>query len=284
MFVSIALGKLIGRGRSAVAAALCAVAGGTLLMSAAPASAQATTWPVEMPKTSSQFTSTQLNQLFLFENTPQKSAQGEGFVTGFFEYTNFPHSFSQQRYEVQAEYALTDVFAIGGFVPIIHNDIPSNSSTGFGDITPYVHVKLDQLVPPDIVNLSFQFDVVLPTGDKGDIRDSGRLGVRPWLQAYKDFGAAGPGHFGAYGEAGFTLTDLSDFRWGFAFQYEYEKTVYGILEFYNQMAGNLGKPLVILTPGGAFRTGPFEFALGFPIGLNNASPNFGVLVRATYGW
>jgi hypothetical protein len=283
MFLSTALGKLIGRGRTVVAPALCAAAGGAALMFASPASAQVTTWPVDMPRTLSQFSSTQLNQLFLFENTPDKSAQGEGFVTGSFVYENF-HHFSTERYQVQAEYAFTDQFAIGGFIPIIHNDIPGNSSTGFGDITPYVHVKLDQVVPHDIVDLSFQFDVVLPTGDKGDIRDSGRLGVRPWLQAYKDFGAVGPGHFGAYGEAGFTLTDLSDFRWGFALQYEYEKTFYGLLEFYNQMAGNLAKPIVVLTPGGAVRSGPFEFALGFPIGLNNASPTFGVIVKATYGW
>lgn len=283
MFLSNTLGKWVHRGRSIATAAFCAAAGGAALMAASPASAQVTTWPVEAPRTATQFTSTQLNQLFLFENTPDKSAQGEGYVTGFFEYTNY-HHFSQERYQVQAEYGVTDVFAIGGFVPIIHNDIPGNSSSGFGDVTPYVHVKLDQLVPPDIINLSFQFDVVLPTGDKGDFRDEGRLGVRPWLQAYKDFGAAGPGHFGAYGEAGFTLTDLSDFRWGFALQYEYQKTFYGVLEFYNQMAGNLSRPLVVLTPGGAFRTGPFEFALGLPIGLNKASPNFGVLLRATYAW
>lgn len=266
------------------AAALCAAAGGAPLLMAAPASGQATTWPVEMPQTTSQFSSTQLNQLFLFENTPQKSAQGEGFVNGSFEYANFAHHFSTERYQVQAEYAMTDHFAIGGFIPIIHNDIPGDSSTGFGDITPYAHVKLDQLVPHDIVDLSFQFDVVLPTGDKGDVRDTGRLGVRPWLQAYKDFGAAGPGHFGAYGEAGFTLTDLSDFRWGFAFQYEYQKMFYGLLEFYNQAGGNLTKGLAVLTPGGAFRTGPFEFALGLPIGLNNASPRFGVILKATYAW
>lgn len=281
MIRSTALGNVFGR---TIAAAFWSAAGLAALMAASPASAQVTTWPVEVPRTTSQFSSTQLNQLFLFENTPDKSAQGEGYVTGSFEYARFPHSFSTQRYQVQAEYAFTNQFAVGGFVPIIHNDIPGNSNTGLGDITPYVHVKLDQIVPHDIVDLSFQFDVVLPTGDKGDLRDSGRLGVRPWLQAYKDFGQLGPGRLGAYGEAGFTITDLSDFRWGFAVQYEYEKTLYGILEFYNQAGGNLGRPLVVLTPGVAIRPGPFEFALGIPVGLNNVSPDWGVIVKATYAW
>lgn len=282
MPLSTALGNLLGGVRSPAGA--CCFAAGAALMFAVPARGQVTTWPVEQRPAVSQFSSTQLNQLFLFENTPNKSAAGEGYVSGHFSFMDFPHRISTERYEVQGEYAFSDQFAVGGIIPIIHNNIPGNSSTGFGDITPYIQAKLDSVIPHDIADVSFQFDVVLPTGDKGDRRDFGRFGVRPWIQAYKDFGAVGPGHFGAYGEMGFTLIDHSDFRWGLAAQYEYEKAVYGILEFYNQTGGYLGRPLVNLTPGVVIRPGPFEFGIGLPFGLNDGSPRWGIVVRATWGW
>ena len=231
--------------------------------------------------TTSQFTSDQLNQLFIFETTNNKSATGEGYANASFEYLRFPGKTFQYRYQVQGQYSFTNQLAVGGFVPVIHSR-EQDTNTGFGDLVFYGQYKLDQFIRHDIVDLTAQLDVVLPTGDRGEFRDTGRFGVRPLIQAYKDFGQLGPGHIGAYGEMGFTITSNSDFRWGLAATYEVQRIV-GIVEFYNQ-AGSKMRPFVTLTPGIAVRPGPFEVSLGFPFGLNNGSPDWGIILKGTFAW
>lgn len=238
--------------------------------------------PASAENTTSQATSSQLNQLFLFETTNNKSAANEGYVSGQFAYFNFPRGVEQFRYQAQGQYSFTNQFALGGFVPVIHSD-GLGHHTGFGDVDVYGQYKLDQLVPHDVVDLTAQLDVILPTGDRHEFRDTGRFGVRPLLQAYKDFGPCGPGRIGAYGEIGFTITSDSDFRFGLAGTYEWQRFV-GILEFYDQAGGKMGRPFLTLTPGLSFRPGGFEFTVGLPFGLNDNSPQFGVIVKATWGW
>lgn len=287
MFGTTALGSLAQRlGR--VRATFLTFAGiGALAVAGASSSASADN--VALPpapngnETSSQENSSQLNQLFFFENTNDKSARNEGYASGQFAYLKFQHSIEQYRFQAQAQYSFTDQLAVGGLIPLIHAHIPNNNNTGLGDILIYGQYKLDQIIPRNLVEMSAQVDAVIPTGKRSDFRDVGRFGVRPWLQAYKDFGQFGPGHFAAYGEMGFTITQDSDFRWGLAGTYEWNRIV-GILEFYDQAGGKIGRPLVTITPGVAWRPGPFELAVGIPIGLNNGSPIWGVIIKATYAW
>jgi hypothetical protein len=272
------LGNFFSKVRSIMATGVMASIG--LAALAQSASAAAPDAPANL--TTSQASSNQLNQLFAFETTNNKSAANEGYVTASFDYLKFPHKVFEYRYQVQGQYSFTNQLAVGAFVPLVHSRL-DDTNTGFGDLVIYGQYKLDQLVPHYILDLTAQLDVVLPTGDRHEFRDTGRFGVRPMIQAYKDFGQFGPGHIGAYGEMGFTITEDSDFRFGFAGTYEWERIV-GILEFYDQSGGKIGRPFVTFTPGLAYRPGPFEVALGFPIGLNKGSPNFGVVIKGTFAW
>ena len=235
--------------------------------------------PASAAITTSQSTSNQLNQLFFFETTNNKSAAQEAYVSGEFAYLDYSGPPYQYRYQVQGQYSFTDQLALGGFVPVIHSKL-INTNTGLGDLTLYGQYKLDQIIPHDVLDLTGQLDVVLPTGDRHEFRDTGRFGVRPMVQAYKDVGDIGPGRLGAYGELGFTLASDSDVRFGLAGTYEIQKFI-GMLEFYTQAGSKLGRPLVLITPGLCFRPGAYEFTIGIPCGLNKGSPDWGVIVKAT---
>jgi hypothetical protein len=274
----ISLGSVFNNVRSILSGALISAIGMTALSTTASAAVP----DAPAPMTTSQATSNQLNQLFVFETTNNKSAANEGYATLSFAYLKFPHKVFEYRYQVQAQYSFTNQLAVGGFVPLIHARL-ADTNTGFGDLTFYGQYKLDQLVPHNIVDLTAQIDVVLPTGDRKELRDTGRFGVRPMIQAYKDFGQFGPGHIGAYSELGFTITTDSDFRFGIAGTYEVDRVV-AILEFYDQAGSKIGRPFVTFTPGLAVRPGPFEVALGFPIGLNKGSPDFGIVLKGTFAW
>jgi hypothetical protein len=273
-----ALGSFVHKARSLMAGPLVWTVGLTLFTGTSKAAAP----PPPPLVTTSQFTSNQLNQLFIFETTNNKSATGEGYLNASFAYLKFPHKVYEYRYQVQGQYSFTNQLAVGGFVPLIHSRL-MDTNTGFGDLVIYGQYKLDQFVPHDIVDLTAQVDVVLPTGDRHEFRDTGRFGVRPLIQAYKDFGQFGPGHIGAYGELGFTIASDSDFRWGLAATYEVQRVV-GIVEFFNQAGSKQGRPFVAITPGVAVRPGPFEVALGIPIGLNKGSPDWGLVLKGTFAW
>ena len=265
--------QLLGKVRGLAASGMLAVLAmaGVSLTGAKVASAQ--------PVTSHE---TQLTQLFLFENTNNKFNANEGYVSGQFAYLDFGHHVYEYRYQAQAQYSFTNQFDVGALVPIVHSKA-ADTNTGFGDILVWAQYRLDQIIPRDIIELSVQADVVLPTGNRHEFRDTGRLGLRPWLQAYKDLGMVGPGRLAAYGELGFTLTDYCDFRWGLGGTYEWNRIV-GIIEFYDQAGGKIGRPFVTFTPGIAVRPGPFEVALGFPFGLNDASPDWGIILKATWNF
>ncbi|HSU67293.1 MAG TPA: hypothetical protein VLJ39_10495 [Tepidisphaeraceae bacterium] len=265
--------RFLGKARAlAAGGALAALAAAALLFGGATtASAQALTSH-----------ETQLSQLFLFETTNNKFNAGEGYLSAQFAYLDFKHGAYEYRYQAQGQYSFTNQLAVGGLIPIIHSKA-ANTNTGFGDILVYAQYRLDQIIPRDIIELTAQVDVVLPTGSTGEFRDTGRFGVRPWLQAYKDFGTVGPGRLAAYGEIGFTITDDSDFRFGLAGTYEWQRIV-GIVEFYDQAGGKLNRPFVTITPGVAFRPGQFEIAIGIPLGLNDASPDWGVIVKGTWNF
>jgi hypothetical protein len=236
-------------------------------------------------QTTSQATSNQLNQLFEAETTPNKSAQGEGYASGEFAYLSFKHEQYQIRFQLQGQYSFTDQLAVGGLVPLIQADFNGpGSNFGFGDITFYAQYKLDQIINHDIVDVTAQCDLVLPTGDGEKGQDRGKFGIRPWLLAYKDFGQVGPGNIGAYGSMGVTIAGHPDFRFDLAGTYEFERIV-GVLEFYDQCGDGEGAPLVNIIPGAVYRgIGPLEIALGFPFGLNDASPDWGVVLKATWAF
>jgi hypothetical protein len=238
---------------------------------------------VAAQQTTSQTTSNQLNQLFEAETTNNKSAAGEGYVNGGFTFVQFPGDVNQYRYQLQGQYSFTDQLAVGGFIPLVDSKV-GDSSFGFGDVTFYGQYKLDQLVNHDVVDLTAQLDMVLPTGSISRFRDTGRFGIRPSVLAYKDFGQFGPGDLGAYASAGFTITTHSDFRMDLAATYEWQKIV-GVLEFFDQAGDKMGEPMVNIIPGAAYRgLGPIELALGFPFGLNDGSPDWGIIFKATYAF
>jgi hypothetical protein len=277
MNLTSSLGRVARRARSSFGVLLLSAVGLALFAPAPVARAQ---------QTPSQTTSEQLNQLFIsdvFETTPNKNAAGEGYVSGEFRFLQFPHDFNQYLFEIKGDYGITDQITAGGWMPIYHSD-DGEDHTDFGDVTFFGQYKFDQLINPDIVNLTAQVDVVLPTGHRSKGFDTGKFGVRPIVEAYKNFGLVGPGAIGAYGLLGFTITTNVDFRMGFAGTYEWQKIV-GILEFDDLTGDKRGVPFVTLTPGVAYRgLNPFEFALGFPFGLNDASPDWGVVLKATYAF
>jgi hypothetical protein len=252
--------------------------GAILLIGALPTAARA-----QQP-TSSQSSSEQLNQLFLFETTPNKSSAGEAYADANFTLLGFPHSAKEYRYQVQGQYSITDQLAVGGFLPYVDNTFTGGSNDGFGDLTFYGQYKLDQFINPDVVNLTAQLDLILPTGDINRNLDTGRFGVRPGILLYKNFGQVGPGSIGTYGTFAFTLTTHTDVRFGMAVTYQWQKFV-GVIEFDDRAGDQFGEPLVTFSPGLVYiGTRPWELAVGVPLGANNASPNWGVVIKLTYAF
>jgi hypothetical protein len=235
----------------------------------------------DVDQTPSQFSSTQLNQLFQFENTPDICAAGEAYATANFVFLKYPGSTKTYRYQVQGQYGLTDQIAVGAYIPVLSTKT-IGSDTGLGDIGIYGQYKLDKVINPEIVDLTVQGDFVLPTGDHSELRDTGHFGFRPLVLAYKDFGTQGPGRLGLYGLFGFTITTNSDVRVGIAATYQYHDLV-GVLEFFDQAGDNQGRPLVQVTPGLIYRGfKPFELGIGVPIGVNSGTPDWGINVKLTY--
>jgi hypothetical protein len=272
------LGSLAPKARFSFLALFLSGAAAVTLLSATPAA--------RAQQTPSQTNSDQLNQLLVsdvFETTPNKNAAGEGYINGEFRYLDFGHDVKQYLYEIKGDYGITDQITVGGWLPIYNTKV-GDSHTGIGDITFFGQYKFDQIINPDIVNLTGQVDVVLPTGSRSKFRDTGKFGVRPIIEAYKNFGQVGPGSIGAYGLLGVTLTTDIDVRFGAAATYEWQKIV-GILEFDDIAGEKRGAPLVTLTPGVAYRgLNPFEFAVGIPFGLNDASPDWGIVLKATFAF
>ena len=241
--------------------------------------------PTEEPvdQTPSQTNTNQFNQLFQFETTPDLCAAGEGYLSGQFNYLKFPGDVRQYRYQIQGQYGITDQIAAGAFIPVIHSEF-NGKHTDLGDVGIYGQYKFDRLVNPEIVDVTAQLDLILPTGSSTDLRDTGHFGIRPLLMAYKDFGQRGPGTLGTYGLIGFTGTTNSDFRVGLAATYEIHRLA-GVLEFFDTTGNHLGRPLVVITPGLVYRgIGPFELAAGIPLGVNNGSPHWGVTFKLTYAF
>jgi hypothetical protein len=235
----------------------------------------------DVDETPSQMNSTQLNQLFQFETTPDICAAGEAYVTANFDYLKFPGSVKEYRYQVQGQYGLTDQIAVGAYIPVISAKT-RGTDTGFGDVGIYGQYKLDKFINPEIIDVTVQADFVLPTGNHTELRDTGHFGFRPLVLAYKDFGIQGPGRLGAYAFFGFTVTTNSDVRFGLAGTYQYNDVV-GVLEFYDQAGDNFGRPLVQLTPGIVYRGfHPFEVAVGVPIGVNSGTPDWGINFKLSY--
>jgi hypothetical protein len=230
--------------------------------------------------TPSQTNNMQLNQLFQFETTPDTCAAGEGYLTAEFNYTKFSGNTKTYRYMLQGQYAITDQIAVGAYIPVITSHITTNN-TGMGDVGIYGQYKLDQLINPEIVDVTGQVDVILPTGNRTELRDTGKFGVRPLILAYKDFGQYGPGDFGLYGLFGFTLTTNTDVRVGIAATYQYQNLV-GIVELYD-ISGVKRKPLLEVTPGLSYRgLSPWEISIGAPVGINKGTPDWGVIFKLTY--
>ena len=239
------------------------------------------------PQTTSQASDEQLNQLFLLETTPNKSAAGEGYIDGQFRFLKFPGSSKQYLLQIQGQYSVSDQLAVGGWLPVINDkdfDGSTGSNTGVGDLTFYAQYKLDQFVSHDFFDLTAEGDLVLPTGSEREALGEGHLGFRPSLLAYKAFDL-GPGTLGAYGSAGVTLTTDLDFRLSLAATYDYDDVV-TIFEFDDITGRKIGgKPFVAFTPGVAYRGyTPWEFALGFPLGANSDSPDWGVVLKVTYAF
>jgi hypothetical protein len=262
----------LGRcGRSRCTALFLPVA--ALLMLAQSAGAQ--------PNTTSQATSNQLNQLFGFETTPNKSAMNEWYVSGEFRFLDFEHGVKTYLYQLQGQYSFTEQLAVGGILPFQDASFSGGSNEGMGNTIFYAQYKLDQLVNHDIVDLTAQGDFVIP--GSSDTGASDHFGVRPWILAYKGFEVGG-GEIGAYGALGFTLTTNPDFRMNLAGTYDWEKIV-GVLEFTDIAGDKIGAPQVAITPGIVYHgINPWEFGLGLPFGLNNASPNWGIVLKVTFAF
>ena len=229
--------------------------------------------------TPSQTNSNQLNQLFQFETTPDTSAAGEGYATLDLNFLKFPGSTKSYRYQLQGQYAFTDQIAVGAFIPVVTAQNPT-TRTGFGDVGIYGQYKLDGFINPEVVDVTAQLDVILPTGNFGALRDTGKFGIRPLILGYKDFGQRGPGDLGLYGLLGFTVTTTSDLRAGVAATYQVNDLV-GIIEFFD-VTGK-GRPLIEVTPGLSFRgISPWEMTVGVPLGINQGTPDWGVTFKLTY--
>lgn len=239
--------------------------------------------PVPNP-TPSQTNTNQLNQLFLFENTPDICAAGEGYLTGDFRFFKLPGNNREYRYQLQGQYGVTDQIAAGAFVPVVTPDRATTTRTGLGDITLYAQYKFDQLIDPAVVDVTGQVDLVLPTGSRSEARDNAQLAVRPLLLAYKDFGQQGPGDLGFYGLVGTTITSHIDLRIGVAATYEIERFV-GVVELTDETGVRRGVPQLDVTPGLAYRgLGPLVLQVGIPVGVNSGSPDYGVVVKATWAF
>lgn len=242
----------------------------------------------------------QLNQLFQFPTTTDTLLAGEGYVSGQFDFLSdlpggggsrprgTPVDGDQFRFRAQGQYGVTDHLAVGGYLPVIDN-AGAHGEAGFGDLTAYGQYRLDQVIDPNVVDVTVQLGVVLPTGDFGEYRDNGRLGIQPVVLAYKDFGKLGPGVLGAYGMFGFTFSDRADLRAGVAATYEVAHWA-GIVEFYG--TDQLGpartrqrRNFVTATPGIAYRGfRNLDLALGVPIGLSDKSPDVGLTLKFTYAF
>ena len=235
----------------------------------------------ELDLTPSQTNTNQLNQLLTFETTPDICAAGEGYLAVDFSFLKFPGQTKEYRYQLQGQYGFTDQIAGGAFVPGITSELGTTNS-GLGDITLYAQYKFDKFVSPEIINLTAQLDLVLPTGNRSELRDTGKFGVRPIILAYKDFGQHGPGILGAYASFGFTLTTNSDVRVAIGGTYQIDRLA-AILEFYDQTGSHQGGPQVLITPGLSYRGfSPWELSVGVPLGLNNGSPDWGIIAKLTY--
>jgi hypothetical protein len=269
--------RSLGRfGRGIAAVAVVSVAG--LLGLASPARAQVST---------SQTTSNQLNQLILFETTPNKSATGEGYVDASFQYFGFGDKLDNAdtfTFGAQGQYSFTDQLAVGALWSFEHQSTDhTGDHNGVNDIVVYGQYKLDQLVPHEAVDLTAQLDLVFPTGKASEARGLGHFGVRPWILAYKDW-TVGPGILGVYGSLGVTLTTNVDVHMGAAVTYDWQKIV-GILEFDDIAGDKHGAPLVTFSPGVAYHgLKSLEFLLGVPIGLNDASPDVGLTLKALWAF
>ena len=237
----------------------------------------------------------QLNQLFQFEATPDVCAAGEAYVSGQGNYFDdfpgaggldpFGYSLKGQevRLQVQGQYGITDQIAVGGYLPFIDN-LKSGASTGLGDIGLYAQYKLDRVIDPQVVDVTAQLDVLVPSGDYNGFRDNGQVGVRPLALAYKDFGRHGPGVAGAYGLLGFTAAGRCDLRIGLAGTYEFGP-VTGVLELFGVHGFGSARRSGFFTPGVVYRgVDSFEFALGVPLGISNTSPDWGVTFKVTYAF
>jgi hypothetical protein len=236
----------------------------------------------ELNLTPSQTNTNQLNQLFQFDGTPDICAAGEGYITGDFNYLKYPGTTKEYRYQIQGQYGFTDQIAGGVFIPVITSDM-GHTNTGMGDVGIYGQYKFDQLINPEIVDVTAQVDMILPTGDRTEMRDTGKFGIRPLLLAYKDFGQQGPGDFSLYGLFGFTISTNSDLRLGIAATYQYHNLV-GIMELYDLTAQG-SRPLLQVTPGLAYRGfGPWELSVGIPVGVNHGTPDWGVICKITYAF
>jgi hypothetical protein len=236
----------------------------------------------ERDQTPSLINNYQLVQLFQLEATPDTLAAGEAYVTGNFDFVKFPGPDKQYRYQVIGEYGITNQISAGTFIPLISSKNGNGTHVGFGDVGIYGKYKFDRLIDPQVIDLTAQLDMILPTGDRTRLEDTGKFGVRPLLLAYKDFGMHGPGDLGMYALLGFTITTNSDFRFGLAATYQYNDFV-GIMEFYDQAGDKQGRPLVQFTPGLAYRgLDPLEFSIGAPIGVNSGTPDWGINFKITY--
>ena len=240
--------------------------------------------PTEQPadQTPSQTNTNQFNQLFLLQTTPNVCAAGEGYVSAQFLYfSRFPTAGQQFRAQLQGQYGVTDQWAVGGYLPGVVNEFASD---GVGDLGIYAQYKFDRLINPEIVDVTAQLDLILPTGDPGRFAGTGKFGVRPQVLVYKDFGRQGPGTLGVYGTLGLTVTTNSDLRLGLAATYEVDRLAAAI-EL--QQAGGEGESqrLATVTPGLIYRgIAPLELAIGVPVGISRRTPDVGVVFKLTYAF
>jgi hypothetical protein len=237
----------------------------------------------EADLTPSQSNTNQLNQLFQFETTPDMCAEGEAYVTGNFDFVKYPGNTKVYRYQIQGQYGVTDQIAVGGFLPLISSKT-NGTHFGLGDIGIYAQYKLDRIINPQIINITGQLDLILPTGNHSELRDTGKFGVRPLLLLYKDFGMWGPGDLGFYGLFGFTLTTNTDVRCDLAMTYQINDLV-GVAEFDSQAGDKQGRPLIQFTPGLVYRgLTPWEIGIGVPVGVNSGTPDWSLNFKLTYAF
>jgi hypothetical protein len=237
----------------------------------------------EADETPSQTNSNQLNQLFQFETTPDICAAGEGYATANFDFVKYPGTNKVYRYQLGGQYGLTDQIAVGAYIPLISSKT-NGTHFGFGDVGIYGQYKLDKIINPEIINVTGQLDLVLPTGNRSELRDTGKFGVRPLVLVYKDFGQRGPGDLGIYSLFGFTLTTDTDVRFDLAATYQINDLV-GVFEFDSQAGEKQGRPLIQFTPGLVYRgLSPWEVAIGVPIGVNSGTPDWTLNFKLTYAF